>query len=113
MFGNKFSKAKRKWYREVLKSAVIYYEFGLLTPHVVCQLETSMFDFKYWKFNDYLKTNSHWKYRLIYSYFQELGDKFFNARKLSFKNPKIYVMYETSKSNKRNYIKMLKQEGLL
>ena len=110
---NKFTKAKKKWYKNSLISAVIYYDFGCLTPYVVCQLTTTIYGIRYWKFNDFLETSPHWKHRLIHSFFKQLDNKFFNARKLALTNKNITVMYESKKTIERNYIKMLKLEGLL
>ena len=122
MIKNKFTKAKQKWFKERLMKAQIDYCFRVLSPRrnkylpeydreTVCNFYNS--DFKTWTFSSNAKFEICAKYIAIKNFFWYLDDKFFAARKLSFKNPNVIVEYETIKSQRKKELQILKEEGLI
>ena len=119
---NKFTKAKQKWFSERLVYAQIDYCFRILSPRTnkylseyvrekVCVFNNE--GFKTWTFSSNTKFEICAKYIAIKNFFWYMEDKFFTARKLSFKNPNVIVEYETTKSQKRKDMQILKEEGLI
>ena len=121
MTKNKFTEAKQKWLEKRLARAQIDYCFRIrsvnekgwheFSRETVCVFHND--GFRTWTFSSKPQFDTLAKYIAIKNFFWYLDDKFFAARKLSFKNPNVIVEYETIKSQKRKEMQILKEEGLI